>query len=276
MRWINGVLIGLLLLTGCKHFTEIKTEHHVQKNILPTSDVVKVEHTSIENLERLDQFVLFADQHKEDRIRLIKYTVEGHPIYFDISVTGSEIMVTIDTTEDKYGSPEVRTYPCKSIDRVITSTEISYNVKGCPNDNEIELVYVSHDVEKENFFAFQLKYGTNDVVEINTKENKLELKLNENNTVNVADFQFTNEQLNKIYKLMIDANYLNDKTLTSKCNQPNKQEYELNIWINSGFKKFSWANCDQSEDGIEMMQLADGIIEILKETNMYQSIPELD
>uniref|UniRef100_UPI0019679266 hypothetical protein n=1 Tax=Escherichia coli TaxID=562 RepID=UPI0019679266 len=77
----------------------------------------------------------------------------------------------------------------------------------------------------------QFKYGVNKKNDVDTVNQKLVKDLQNGETVTVSDFQFNRKELNQIYKAMVLANYLDEKNLTSDCNQKPHESYELTVWI---------------------------------------------
>lgn len=256
-------LLFLLFLAGCG-----KEENIIQSNSPPstkplTDEVVDI-HGQVENIGRLDTFVANVQSKTMDEIRLTRYTIEGDPIYYDLLFDGAELTLTIDTSEDKFGKPSVTTYKCGNLSKLETNTETKYSIENCPDGETGELLEIRHDVEKEDYFAFQLKYGEN---EINTKTAEWTRVLSKDEVMTTSDFHLPTETLNTIYKDMILATYLQPKTLSNSCKEKTFERYELNVWINSGTRNFLWTSCDQSEDDREMTALAKNIIEIV-ETKM--------
>ncbi|MBU8917767.1 DUF4362 domain-containing protein [Bacillus sp. FJAT-29953] len=262
-------LLICLLLSGCQSTSAPPTKVKPGKN-----DVVET-HGGLENFRRLDQFVKHVQNNKKDKVRLIRYTIEGDPIFHDLAYDGSNLKFTLDTAEDKFGQGEVTTTTCESIQKQESETETKYMLTGCPQQDMNELLVISHDVDKEDFFAFELKYGVGLKNAINTKDQKLIKDLQNGETVQVSDFQFTKQEINQIYKLMILSNYLNEKKLFAECNKKTYESYELKVWINSAERQYNWSECDKSKDGEVMTRLVQDIVAILKNNHTYQSLPEV-
>lgn len=226
----------------------------------------------LENIERLDSFVKNVNQKMKDKVRLVRYTIEGDPIFHTLDYDGSKLSLTLDTTEDKFGQGEVKTYDCTSIKKEETNVQTQYFLEGCPNKEIGELLKIAYDVDKEDLFAFQLKYGEGNETEINTRELKLIIKRSNGDNTEVSDFQFSKEEINKIYKLMVFANYLEEKKLSTKCEKESNEPYELNVWINGATRHYEWRDCDQSRDGKVMTKLAQDILQVLKGNSNYKRI----
>jgi hypothetical protein len=258
------ILVFLLIafISGCGSEGNI---HSSPEPIKTELNEVIDRHGQVENLERLDTFVEKVQANSKDQIRLIRYTIEGDPIYHDLDFDGSILTFTHDSTEDQYGNGEVTSYQCKSLSKQESDTETKYVIEGCSNGLEGELLSIAHDVEKEDYFAFELNYGVNKENQIDTKEQVLTKQLHNGETMTISDFQMSTEQMNRIYKQMVYANYLQPKSLSTTCKDKSYGTFELNVWINSATKSFEWTSCDQSEDGREMTALVEQIISIAEE-----------
>lgn len=141
------LLIGALLLlaSGCGGRTdgEGPGEHGANtKNydnaVNESADVIDM-HGQITNLEKLDAF--FAGE--TDNQRLVRYTIEGDPIFYDLSRKQDGVEVRYDTSQDKYGSPSVKTYGCEGMQKKESERGVSYVLTGCDADREIEVLTVA-------------------------------------------------------------------------------------------------------------------------------------
>ncbi|HCX51904.1 MAG TPA: hypothetical protein DG757_23440 [Bacillus sp. (in: Bacteria)] len=259
-----ALAICILLFGGCGKGGKFSPSY-TEPNKASHNEVID-RHGQVENMERLDSFVERVQAKSKDKVRLIRYTIEGDPIYHDLDFDGTTLTLTYDTTEDKFGQGEVTSYKCKSIQKQESDTETKYTLEGCPKEYMGELLYISHDVEQQDYFAFELKYGEDKKNEIDTKEQVLTKDLPNGETMNISDFQLSTDQMNRIYKQMVYANYLQPKSLANSCKDKSYDMYELNVWINDGERSYEWTSCDQSEDGLEMTNLAQTIVEIVEES----------
>jgi hypothetical protein len=266
--WLGLITIVFVLLSACQREEQTTSKPHK-----PTANEVVEVHGRLENIKRLDLFVKNMNSGKKDKVRLIRFTIEGDPIYYDLTYDGSKFTIKRDTREDQYGQGEVNTYLCKSIQKQESNTSMKYIVEECPNLGE--LLTISHDVDQEDQFDFELKYGVGLKNKINTKDQELIKDLQNGEAVGVSDFQFSKDELNQIYKLMILSNYLEDKKLSTKCNMKPFVSYELTVWINDAQRHFAWSECDKSKDGKQMSELVSDIKAILKQNPVYQSLPEV-
>lgn len=270
-KYLEAVILAALItfITGCG--TDDQTMKQNEKVISASNEIIEM-HGSTENLERLDAFVNNVQSGAQDEVELIRYTTEGAPISHHLKYNGTALTFTLDTTKDTYGNGGVTSYECSTIQKEESNTETKYVLEGCPNSQMKELLWIPHDVEKEDYFAFQLRYGADRKNEINTREQKLTIDLQDGKTVTVNDFQFPKEEMNDIYKEMVLANYLKEKDLENSCEKEPYESYELTVWINSATVDYEWDACDHSKDGQKMTALMKKIVKILEENAAYKSI----
>lgn len=261
-----------IFISGCQ-LDKADSEEKPGINEEPSNNEVVNIHGQLQNIERIDLFVDHVKNNKKDKIRVTGYTIEGDPIYQDLDYDGSKITVKYDTTKDKFGAGEIKTYVCKGVQKQESETETNYLLDACPEIGS--LLSISHDVDQQDYFAFDLKYGVGKKNEINTKVQKLVKDLQNGEMVAVNDFQFSKPEMNKIYKAMILSSYLEKKKLSNTCNKRPYVSYELDVWINDATRHFEWSECDKSRDGIEMSNLVLNILEVLKNNPHYQSLPEV-
>lgn len=270
------VLISLLcaFMVGCQSDKAI-SDNQPPKSGPPSNNEVIETHGRLENIDRLDLFVDNVQSGKKDKVRLDRYTIEGDPIFHDLDYNGSKLTFTLDTSKDQFGQGEVKSNDCKSIQRLESETETKYLLESCPDPQISELLTISYDTDKQDLFAFELKYGEGKKNIINTKDQELIKDLQNGETVTVSDFQFSKAEMNKIYKLMVFANYLEEKKLSKECNKKPFVDYELTVWINSAERHFKWSECDIGSDGKEMTELVRNVLTILKDNPTYQSLPDV-
>lgn len=261
-KLLHSLILSSLLFfaSGCGEENIITPSHQPPQE---TNDTIIDRHGQVENLIRLDTFVEMVHTGTKDKVRLTRYTIEGDPIYYDLDYNKGKLTLTVDTTEDEYGSGNVTTYECQQISKTESSTEMKYILEGCPNGKTGELLTITYNVEMEDYFEFELKYGEN---EIDTKEKVLTKALENGEMLTVSDFQLSTERMNQIYKEMVLSTYLQPKSLSTPCKGNSSERYELNVWINGGTRNFNWASCDQTKDGLEMTKLAENIIKIVEES----------
>lgn len=78
---------------------------------------------------------------------MIRYTIEGDPIYWTIEYNGQHFSIEIDNREDAFGSKTVENYQCTQLDEVVTGSLIDYNFTGCDGDFDINLLSVEKTTE---------------------------------------------------------------------------------------------------------------------------------
>lgn len=222
------------------------------------ADVVDM-HGMVQNLGRLDAFV----NEKEGTQRLIRYTIEGDPMYYDITRKNGRIELRLDSTMDEYGSGTVQIFDCGRMNRGETETQIRYVLTGCAGEREeVELLTIHFDVSRQDRFDFVLKYGPGLKNEIHTAEQRLVKSLGDG-AATVSDFAIPEKDLQKIYRALVLAGYLTGKKLSAACSGPAGDAYDLTVYINSGERKFRWNSCDGSPDGKQMTAVAEEIIGIV-------------
>jgi Domain of unknown function (DUF4362) len=103
MKWfLFSMKLLSFLVTGCQASGNVP------------EDVVD-KHQQMTNLERFYTFVENVHQGKQDQIRVVRYTIEGDPIFHSLQYDGKVILSTIDRSQDKFGSGKITTNSCKSI-----------------------------------------------------------------------------------------------------------------------------------------------------------------
>ncbi|MGO0063222.1 DUF4362 domain-containing protein [Brevibacillus fluminis] len=133
-RFLAGFIIGLgliLLLTYAmsqRWLTPLAILFPFADVKAPAPDVLDIGktayiHTRVENGELKRQFFAEAKKGTSVRWTFDKYTTEGDPIHHTIVYQSEQhtYQVTIDTTDDKFGSPSVTTMTCARFDEVADS-----------------------------------------------------------------------------------------------------------------------------------------------------------
>lgn len=148
MRKINivSVLLFSFFIAGCQNTgsTAIKkTEQHNIPDYIPTTEDILERHGEIENKERLKDFLNHVEKGQKDRIRVVRYTVEGDPILHDLDYDGVVIKSTKDKRRDKFGVGSVEDTTCTSIEMVEATERTDYNLVGCENqiDNTVLVIW---------------------------------------------------------------------------------------------------------------------------------------
>lgn len=89
------LLICLSILISC------------QSSAVKDSDIIfnyKGEITS--NQEKFEKFIENVTKGKEDGIRIVRYTIEGDPIFDTLNFTGEEIKYIRDNSHDEFGGSD--------------------------------------------------------------------------------------------------------------------------------------------------------------------------
>ncbi|MBA2875780.1 MULTISPECIES: DUF4362 domain-containing protein [Anoxybacillaceae] len=129
MKKIICFMLIMLLLSSCGEYE-------------PSKDDIVNKHGDITNLGKFMQFVENVNRGKEDKIRIVAYTVEGDPIIQDLEYDGESITLITDTTRDKFGSGSINTSTCKSIKIEKTQERTDYLLDGCDQESTENIVLV--------------------------------------------------------------------------------------------------------------------------------------
>ncbi|WP_239614231.1 DUF4362 domain-containing protein [Cohnella mopanensis] len=238
-------------------------------------DVIDI-HGNVQHLDRMEQFIQHANQGEPASIRVVRYTIEGDPIYYDLSLKNGQIDFKYDTTEDKFGSGSITKSTCDNLTRKESATELAFVLTGCSGTNqEQEILYLAFDVRKQDRFGFIMNYGVNEKNEVDTEQRKLVKDLQNGETATLTDFELTTDELQTIYRKMVLMNYLGEKQLQATCNQKPHESYYLKVFINSGIREYRWSDCDQSEDGQAMNEILNEIKGIIMNREDYKSLPDV-
>jgi hypothetical protein len=120
----------LILISGCSYN--------------PSDEDIVDSHGEIANIEKFMKFVENVNQGREDKIRVVRYTIEGDPMLHDLEYDGEIITSTTDTTRDEFGNGSVSTATCKSINVKETDETTDYILSGCDKtdrDNSILVIW---------------------------------------------------------------------------------------------------------------------------------------
>jgi PBP1b-binding outer membrane lipoprotein LpoB len=128
MKRIIWFTLLLLLMSGCSYN--------------PSDEDIVDTHDQITNLDKFMTFIKNVNDRKEDKIRVVRYTIEGDPMLHDLDYDGEIITSTTDTTRDEYGKGSVITADCTSIDVIETIEGTEYNLSGCNKTNRDNSILV--------------------------------------------------------------------------------------------------------------------------------------
>jgi hypothetical protein len=269
----------LMILSACGTNSSVKEPGQASNNLnsVENNEIVNT-HGNVKNLNRLDIFVENVEAKKSDEIKITHYTIEGDPIYDTVTFDEKQLKITNDSSEDKFGSGETFTYTCKNLTKNESDTELEYLLIDCDADGSSgnhPIVSIRYNLAEQDYFAFRLEFGVDQKNVIDTKNLEIVKDLQNGELVSVMDFQFSESEMQQIYKVLVLGGYLGEKQVSTQCKEKPLYSYKLKVWINQGEREFEWNRCDKSEDGTQMTKVADDIIEILKKNETYKGLPEV-
>ncbi|GEM_PF-1436062 len=248
----------IVILSACTE--ENNSEIYVKglKNV----DVLN-SHGSIEGLEKMFSFYDNVQNGVPSNLRVVHYTIEGDPIVTDLSHDGEFLEVKYDTTRDKFGNGAITINQCSNLIEEVNPTNTSYIAVDCSDEpyGMQEILHISYNMNQQDLFEFELKYGLNKENEINTLSNTVIKENSDNGTQINSDLNIAMDVKQEVYKRLVFANYLDEKELTSSCDTESSTNYFLKVQINGGEREFQWNDCDQSLDGVKFTKIANYIIE---------------
>ncbi|WP_187355344.1 DUF4362 domain-containing protein [Paenibacillus tengchongensis] len=235
-------------------------------------DVIVNHGFNAKNVERLDNFMM----RKSGSQRVVQFTVEGDPIFEDLHYKRGKLVYTYDTTQDAFGVHKVASYICSALEREETDTMLRYTLTGCDGEApDQHLLQVDFELKRPDSLGFVLKYGYGRRNEINTLEGTLVKDLLDGTVAGPVPFQYGQDEAQQIYRRMVLADYLADKEVSEACNIKPYASYELSVAIGGRDQHYLWSECDNSRDGQELTGLAEYIIGLAEETDVYRSLPEI-
>ncbi len=228
-------------------------------------------HGQIDNPQYLDEFIRSVDKGEDAEVRIVSYTSEGDPVFKDLNFNGEEIEYKLDTTQDQFGADKVSKKKCKEINRIDRTKETVYEVSCGKNTSPIDLLTIDYDANRQDSFEIDFSYDNGNRVNISTQKQSLTVQSDEN-IITQNGFQFTEAQLNQIYKLLVLENYMEEKDLSARCSQ--SPDYSMTVTINGGQRVFEWSDCDEGADVADMTQMAERVIDIIEKTQSYRNVFE--
>ncbi|WP_167569079.1 DUF4362 domain-containing protein [Brevibacillus migulae] len=100
------------------------------KQAMANGDIVNV-HGELSNLDVWEKFVANVKARVRDEVQIVKYTIEGEPIFDNLSFDGETIKHIYDNTHDVYGKPTKLYEFCKSIGEKKTDSGTEYYLTDC-------------------------------------------------------------------------------------------------------------------------------------------------
>lgn len=126
------ILLSILLivvLAACNSEYDYETA-------INNGDVVDL-HGNTKNIERLETFRHNIELDKKDEVRITRFTIEGDPIFYDLQYNSRDIKLTYDNSRDNYGTKNIRSTNCKSLNKSKNDSRIVYKFEGCYGKNEV-------------------------------------------------------------------------------------------------------------------------------------------
>lgn len=263
------LLLLLVLVTGCSLLDgggSSASSHKIDQE----EDVISSNGGVISNLDKLDSFM----ERGSGSQRVVHYTIEGDPVFTELRYEGGRLELSYDTTEDAFGSREVKTYSCNELVRTEEKHQLKYSLKGCEGAmGDGDLLTVSFDLGSQDKFEFILKYGFNLRNEINTVNQNLVKDMLNGTVIEISDYGLPVEDRQSIYRKLVLSNYLGEKQLSTSCNLKPYESYDLTVLINSAERHYAWSECDTGRDGKTMTEAADYIIGLVESGDTFLQLP---
>lgn len=270
----------LMILSACGTKPSVKEQGQSGNNLnsVENNEIINM-HGNVKNLYRLDLFVENVAAKRSDEIKITHYTIEGDPIYDEVTFDGKQLTITNDNSEDKFGSGEIFTYTCEKMAKNESETKLEYWLMDCEapdgNSGNHPIVSIHYNLAEQDYFAFRLEFGVDRKNVIDTKNLEIVKDLQNGEMASVMDFQFSESEMQQIYKILVLGGYLGEKKVSTQCKEKPLYSYKLKVWINQGERDIEWNRCDNSEDGKQMTKVAEDIIVILKKNDTYKELPEV-
>ncbi|WP_404346831.1 DUF4362 domain-containing protein [Sutcliffiella horikoshii] len=116
-------------------------QNNIPEYVQSPEDVVNM-HGDITNIDMFFGFIENVNQGLEDKIRVVTYTEEGDPMLHDLKYDGEVIQSTTDTRRDTFGSGNINTAICSSIDIKENAERTDYDLTGCDKNNRDNSILV--------------------------------------------------------------------------------------------------------------------------------------
>ncbi|KGX91526.1 DUF4362 domain-containing protein [Pontibacillus marinus] len=247
MKHVITFIITIMILVACGNQKPISSPSSASDNNPLNADVTAM-HNRHEGLEYMNAYVKNYKTLKD--LRLIRYTIEGDPIIYDVSYDEGLFSLTVDTTRDQFGNGSVETFQCQEINKNESLNETKYYLTQCDNHNangdQFELLKVWHNVLEQDHFEFTLQI--------------------DDRVIRSKDSHFSQKDLQKIYKTMVYNNYLAKKSFDKSCSSDANQTTVLKVYINNGDRYYEWDSCDQSRDAKRMNEIKQTILNLYNDS----------
>ncbi|SFL57798.1 protein of unknown function [Paenibacillus sp. 1_12] len=142
-KYMLFLVLASLLLSACNHsngqeghgiesdFPKVTKPYRSEKAI-QNGDVVNV-HGTYTNLDKWHQFIESVKANQTGNIRITQYTIEGDPIFYELTYNGKLIKYTFDNSMDAFGSDLRRpSTTCKGLEKKKREQDLEgYVLTGC-------------------------------------------------------------------------------------------------------------------------------------------------
>ncbi|WP_432363343.1 DUF4362 domain-containing protein [Sporosarcina sp. UB5] len=141
LLWI--LLLLLVMLLGCQQVSEINKENEAENPKAPypyeeaikNGDIVNF-HGEISNLHKFDSFLKNVKSGTKDLIQITIYTIEGAPIFYNLSYDGNKIIYTYDNTLDGFAGSDkgIKSTSCSNIESQDIENGVGYYLSECTSE----------------------------------------------------------------------------------------------------------------------------------------------
>ncbi|ASK64167.1 hypothetical protein CFK37_19440 [Virgibacillus phasianinus] len=97
------------------------------------SDVVFSNDGEISNLDKLGEFIEKVENGEENKVRIVRYTTEGDPIFHTLDYNGENIKYIYDDSQDEYAgsNKEVKSTTCADLESKENKNKVEYHLTDC-------------------------------------------------------------------------------------------------------------------------------------------------
>ncbi|WP_301107457.1 DUF4362 domain-containing protein [Sporosarcina sp.] len=122
MRKVFPLLLFAVILTAC--------------NRVKDSDIVFEQEEITSNLDKLEEFIKNVENENEDKIRIVRRTIEGDPIFDTLDYNGESITYTHDDSHDKFGGSDKGTESgtCENLESKTSERGMKYYLTECSSE----------------------------------------------------------------------------------------------------------------------------------------------
>lgn len=122
MRRLLPILLFAITLSSC--------------NPVKDSDIIFEQEEIISNLDKLEGFIKNVKKGNEDKIRIVRKTVEGAPIFDTLKYNGNSIFYTHDNSHDGFGGADKgkESSTCKNLESEKSEIGMKYYLTECSSE----------------------------------------------------------------------------------------------------------------------------------------------